>query len=417
MLGFVSKFLVLTVICSASFVYGIAFNKYRIWPYEFVRSTWNKVERQVAMRALKGEEMKFGQAVDHQFFDKFVFTNDSFLPFDVLNNFEVEIQHVENFNATKLAYFVYRDNEITAYNQTDLKILGDLINKEDFVSAESGSRAGGIKSLFEVNGDYIGLVALLNQQSGCAYAVLLNITQSVEISRFPCVPDAQEIDFNGMGGGYVWDAEHARLYLAVGVPTHSSQIIRELAQDPSVPYGKVLSFEQDQLTRPEGKWEVISIGHRNPQSLATINGDIYQVEHGPRGGDEINRIEQGRNFGWPNVSLGSHYDAAYIAKADNQGNIITPPIYSFLPSIGISSITNCPQIYADYYEPYTCALVASMRRGSLFFVLFDRERDSVQSIEELHIGPRIRKLLVADDGMLILGTDHEGVMRMRLKPS
>lgn len=413
--SFVFKFFILTVFCLVSFVYGIALNKYRIWPYEFVRSMWNKVERQVNIQALKSEEIKFGQIVNHQFFDKFVFTNDSFLPFDVLNNFEVEIQHVENFNATKLAYFDYNDNEITGYNQTDLKILGDLINKEDFISAESGSRAGGIKSLFEVNGDYIGLVALLNQHSGCAYAVLLNISQSLEISRFPCVPDPQEIDFNGMGGGYVWDAENARLYLAVGVPTHSSQIIRELAQDISVPYGKILSFEQDQLTRPGGKWEIVSIGHRNPQSMAEINGNIYQVEHGPRGGDEINRIEQGLNFGWPNVSLGSHYDDTYIAKAENQGNIMTPPIYSFMPSIGISSIANCPQIYTNYYEPYSCALLASMRRGSLFFVLFDSERDSVQSIEELHIGPRIRKLIVVDDDLLILGTDNEGVMRIRLK--
>lgn len=417
MFASVPKLLALVVICSASFVYGVALNKYRIWPFEFVRSTWNKVEHQVAMRALESEDQKFGNVVPDKFFDRFIFTSDIFVPFDVLNNFEAEVQHVENFNATKLAYFNYRNNEITAYNQTNVKILGDLVDKDEFVFAEKGSRAGGLKSLFEVNGDYIGFVALLNQQSGCAYAVLLNITRSVEISRFPCVPDAEEIDFNGIGGGYVWDAELARLYLAVGVPTHSSQIIRQLAQDSSVPYGKVVSFEQGQLTRTDGKWDIVTLGHRNPQSMAEIDGDIYQVEHGPRGGDEINRIEQDRNFGWPDVSMGSHYDNAYIAKADSQGTIVTPPIYSFLPSIGISSITKCPQVYAEYYEPYTCALVASMRRGSLFFVLFDRERESVQSIEELHIGPRIRKLVVADEDMLILGTDNEGVMRMRLKPS
>lgn len=402
------------MLLSVGMIYGIAINKFQIWPYEDIRDIWNNIEFQQNNIELAYDEKDIGEVVKDEIFVKYKFNNINLVSNNILNNFEVYTQHVEAFNSSKLAYLNFSNNLVTAYNQANPKILGKLIDHKEFEYAEDASRSGGLKTLFTVDDDFIGLVGLFNKDQDCAYGALINITQSIIINRFPCVPDTSEIDFNGLGGGHVWDQDKGLLYIAIGVPTHSSQDIRDLAQNKAMPYGKVLSFSEEQLTKENSQWNIVSSGHRNPQSMTTINGEIYLVEHGPRGGDEINHIVEGKNFGWPNVSIGSHYDGSYISKKDDNDKIYVQPMYSFLPSIGISSINECPITYAKYYKPYECALISSMRAGSLFFVIFDQDRHSVQSIEELHFGSRIRKVQVLNDGMMILGTDNEGIILMSI---
>ena len=87
--------------------------------------------------------------------------------------------------------------------------------------------------------------------------------------------------------------------------------------------------------------EPLSIGHRNPQGITVdSNGRIWATEHGPQGGDEINQIKKGLNFGWPNVSLGIQYGNAPWPFNRYQGRHkgYTPPTFAWVPSIGISNI-------------------------------------------------------------------------------
>lgn len=396
-------------------IYGISINRFQIWPYENIRDIWNFYEFEKNNFDLANAGKEVGEVVDDGIFVKYKINTLNMTSTHMLNNFEVYTYHIEDFNSTKLAYFNFNNNVVTAYNQDNPKILGNLIDVKEFIYAEDASRSGGLKSLFIVNDDYIGLVALFNKDTNCAYGLLLNITQSKIISRFPCVPETSEIDFNGMGGGHFWNQEEGMLYISIGVPTHSNQIIRNLAQNLEMPYGKVLKFSENQLTKENSQWTIVSSGHRNPQSMTSINGQIYLVEHGPRGGDEINRIFEGGNFGWPAISIGSHYDGSYISKKGNNSFTYEEPMYSFLPSIGISAINECPITYSEYYRPYECALISSMRAGSLFFVIFDQKQNSVQSIEKLHFGPRIRKVNVTKDGMMVLGTDNEGIVLVSLE--
>ena len=83
------------------------------------------------------------------------------------------------------------------------------------------------------------------------------------------------------------------------------------------------------------------------------------------------------------------------------------PIYSFMPSVGISSVAQCPNNYLTYYAPFRCLTVASMRAGAIFFVVFDGSK--VLFTERLDIGSRLRKIFVVDNQITAI-TDFEGVI-------
>ena len=102
-------------------------------------------------------------------------------------------------------------------------------------------------------------------------------------------------------------------------------------------YGKILFFNL-----VDGNHKLISKGHRNPQGLTVFNNNILSTEHGPRGGDEINLIKIGGNYGWPITSYGEPYGSksisGYKLYKDHSINNFIEPIYTFVPSIGISQI-------------------------------------------------------------------------------
>lgn len=104
-------------------------------------------------------------------------------------------------------------------------------------------------------------------------------------------------------------------------------------------FGKVYLFNN-----ALGKTKLFAIGNRNPSSLSYRNGTLYGVDHGPKGGDEVNVINQGDDLGWPGSSYGIDYkndpyiDATYDSNHDKGKR----PLLSFLPDIGISSIDVMP---------------------------------------------------------------------------
>ena len=86
-----------------------------------------------------------------------------------------------------------------------------------------------------------------------------------------------------------------------------------LAQDKNSNFGKILEVNKDDLNNiilnneTNLKVKIHSMGHRNPQGITKINDNIFSVEHGPLGGDELNKIINGKNYGWPIVSYGTKY--------------------------------------------------------------------------------------------------------------
>jgi glucose/arabinose dehydrogenase len=143
------------------------------------------------------------------------------------------------------------------------------------------------------------------------------------------------------GSRIVFDRD-GRLYFSIG-----DRGFPEDAQDLTRPNGKVHRLQADGTIPDdnpivgvvEGLRTIWSFGNRNPQGLAfhPLTGDLWEVEQGPRGGDELNRILPGRNYGWPLISEGMNYRGTPIVPPTSTDGY-EPPVHHWTPSIGVSSM-------------------------------------------------------------------------------
>jgi aldose sugar dehydrogenase len=130
------------------------------------------------------------------------------------------------------------------------------------------------------------------------------------------------------GSRIAWN-KSGQLFMSMG--DRYSQ--KKLAQKTDNHLGKVLRVSDD------GKAEVWSYGHRNIQGLAFDENDqLWEQEHGAKGGDEINKIEKGKNYGWPEISHGVDYTGLSIGTGKSAGPGLEQPFYHFTPSIAPSGL-------------------------------------------------------------------------------
>ncbi len=158
---------------------------------------------------------------------------------------------------------------------------------------------------------------------------------------------------------------------------------------------------------------LFSYGHRNPQGFAMnpLTGDLWETEHGPQGGDELNLIQAGKNYGWPVTSYGTHYDGKSFTQLTEKEGIESPKTY-WIPSIAPCGLTF---INSDRYPAWKGDLLA----GSLRFKYVERIRldgAKVVSREPLlrNLG-RIRCLAVSPDGYLYVAVEEPGYI-FRIMP-
>lgn len=149
----------------------------------------------------------------------------------------------------------------------------------------------------------------------------------------------------------------------------------------------------------------VSQGHRNMQGIVlTDDGRLYVSEHGAQGGDEINRIRPGRDYGWPFVSLGQRYspgDDFPVQQGTHAG--YPRPLYAWVPSIAPTELIEVPATAA--WRPWQGQfLMGTLREESLVRIRMDA-RDRVQGVEVMPIGERIRDLEALPDGRVIATTD------------
>lgn len=124
---------------------------------------------------------------------------------------------------------------------------------------------------------------------------------------------------------------------------------RPLAQAVTSGLGKIIRITKDGLPATGNPSfsgtgalpELYSIGHRNPQGIALhpVTGDLWQSEHGPRGGDEINRVQAGKNYGWPVITYGIEYSGEPIGDAIQQKEGMEQPVYYWDPVVSPSGMT------------------------------------------------------------------------------
>jgi cytochrome c2 len=198
------------------------------------------------------------------------------------------------------------------------------------------------------------------------------------------------------GAGMLAYRQDGKLYVSIG----DHYIIEpKLSEDPDSTFGKIIEIDLAQ-----SRWRVFSKGHRNPEGLTfTRAGELLATEHGPRGGDELNVITAGSDFGWPNVTLGTNYDSyewpsGTTVVGSHSG--YQAPLFAWTPSIAPSQI-----IEVDHFDPRWNGdlLVATLKASSLYRIRMEQGR--VLYTERIWIGDRIRDLVETDDGTLVLWTD------------
>jgi len=186
---------------------------------------------------------------------------------------------------------------------------------------------------------------------------------------------------------------------------------KDFAQDDNSFYGKTVFFDEKKKIPV-----IFSKGHRNPQGLVNIEGNILLTEHGPFGGDEINKISYGNNYGFPIVSLGETYEfdkefdnlnKKFFFKKKHKANGFAEPIFSFIEGIGISEIIKIPNDFSDFWMDDF--FVSSLNARSLYRVNFDNKYQKVNFIEKIYIGERIRDIIyIAEKNIFLLALEETG---------
>jgi aldose sugar dehydrogenase len=148
------------------------------------------------------------------------------------------------------------------------------------------------------------------------------------------------------GGRILFDST-GNLFISTG--ERSDLSTRPMAQSVTAALGKILRITTSgqpapgnpSFTQSGALPELYSIGHRNPQGIAIhpVTGELWQSEHGPRGGDEINRVQGGKNYGWPTITYGIEYSGATIGNGIQQQAGMEQPVYYWDPVISPSGIT------------------------------------------------------------------------------
>ncbi|MCU7553101.1 PQQ-dependent sugar dehydrogenase [Alteromonas sp. ASW11-19] len=193
---------------------------------------------------------------------------------------------------------------------------------------------------------------------------------------------------------------------------------REQAQRLDSQLGKVLRFREDGQAPADNPFPdapyVYSLGHRNPQGLASDphTGRLYQQEHGPAGGDEINLLIAGENYGWPVVTKGIDYSGARISPFEEYPGM-RDPLYNWTPSIAPSSMT----WYAGNAFPALRQhlLVSALKAKGLFAINMSAKPLSSRRIFAT-IEQRIRDVVADADGNIVVLTDGESAALLKIAP-
>jgi glucose/arabinose dehydrogenase len=205
---------------------------------------------------------------------------------------------------------------------------------------------------------------------------------------------------------------------------HFSEEERVLAQDLGTTYGKIVRVgldgsvpEDNPFAGQEGAIASIwSLGHRNVQAAAVDgSGQLWAIEHGPQGGDELNRIEAGANYGWPEVTYGENYSGTPVGtgEARHTGDFVEPR-YFWDPVIAPSGMVFYEgDAFGDWEGDI---LVGSLTPGAL--VRLELDGETVVGEERLLTDQgRIRDVAIDGDGALLVVTDAPDGALLRLTPS
>ena len=235
-----------------------------------------------------------------------------------------------------------------------------------------------------------------------------------------------------MGSALAWDEDANTLYVTVGDFHLGASTIGQAAGiglegtlrdysllgDPASMLGSVVGIS-DPLGTPEIR--IVAKGLRNSLGIvATKDSGLWLSDHGPSGGDELNLITEGSDYGWPLTSVGKPYDRAAwprdssallapwldFQNADIEGT--TPPVLSWTPAIAPTEMAVYPTTSGGITDYENLVVMSSLRAESLF--LLDVASSPAAELRELNVGERIRNLTITGSGEITMLTDSSALL-------
>ena len=357
----------------------------------------------------------------------------------VANSFNVGVKKVIELK-DKTAFVIYNgfndnfdEKNIEIYTQSGTLIKNLQSKKINLPNHFTLQRNGGVKTIISFNGKKMALIS--SNEKDCYFASLFLINDQKELFRSNCLPEiAKNNDFNGLGSSNVHLTD--KILFSLGTPEKHASKNSILAQLDNSKFGKILEINKDNLINSinsgeELKIEIFSKGHRVPQGLSVLRNNIFNVEHGPKGGDELNKVIKGKNYGWPTVSYGTNYlkdnggDGSSF-KINHEKNNFEEPLFEFVPSVGISNLNNCPKVLKQYYKK-DCLIALSLygnnlRKGhSIIIFLLNENLNKVESIEKIQLGNLILRHFVTNEenvlyedknGNIYVSADKKGIYKI-----
>jgi len=244
------------------------------------------------------------------------------------------------------------------------------------------------------------------------YSALLNDAQQLDSVKllYKAVPNTKTAQH--WGSRIVFDQEN-HVYFTIGDRGKREVNPQDISRDGGKVYRLNLdgSIPKDNpfVGKEKAKEAIFSYGHRNPQGMTVHpeTGDIWTHEHGPRGGDEINIIQAGRNYGWPKITYGINYSGTTITD-DKALPGLEQPLYYWVPSIAPSGMAFGSKVYPEWHN--------NLFVGSLKFEYLERlvlKNQKVVLREKVLDGiGRVRNVITGPDGFLYLGVEGKGIIKI-----
>lgn len=223
------------------------------------------------------------------------------------------------------------------------------------------------------------------------------------------------------GSRLVFDGK-GHLFITMG--ERSSERYRVQAQDLNSHLGKIVRLNEDGSVPKDNPFigkdgvrpEIWSYGHRNVQAAALnpMTGELWEIEHGPMGGDELNVVEAGKNYGWPVISYGVNYDGSPVSSGEARAEGMEDPLYQWTPAIAPSGMI----FYSGKLAPEWERNIFVGGLASEALVRLEMEGRKVLHEERLlqNIGERIRDVVEGPDGAIYVATDADNGKILRIAP-
>jgi cytochrome c2 len=250
--------------------------------------------------------------------------------------------------------------------------------------------------------------SFLSGTSGAAWTTLFETT--------PCLPVHGEhrrhsVPFAGyFGGGRMALLDDKTVLLTVGEFGFDGVLSIDIpSQDRSASYGKTIA-----INITDGQATLFTLGHRNPQGLyIDKSGTIWSTEHGPQGGDELNILVRGENYGWPYATDGTDYGSFSwpLNKPESEQQDYQAPIFAWVPSIAVSNLIRIDNTLFSKWRGDL--LIGSLKAQTLFRA--HMRNGHVAYLESIFIGGGIRDLIEGYDGRVILWTDDNKMISLSPK--